>query len=219
MRTIAFHGLGEPPEGTGGDEAKYWVDSTRFRELMDSILEFENYEITFDDGNRSDMDIAMPILLERGLSARFFVLADRITDPRYLSATDLQTMSNAGMKIGSHGLNHQPWTELSEQALDDELSLSKKILSDITGKEITDAACPFGKYNPRVLRALKKHGYRHVYTCDGGWSARSAFLISRWMILHDDDSDVLRDLIRPSLPSAIWQQARRINRRAKAIRA
>jgi peptidoglycan/xylan/chitin deacetylase (PgdA/CDA1 family) len=186
---------------------------------MDRILEFENYEITFDDGNRSDLEIALPILLERGLSARFFVLASRISNPKYLSADNLRSMTEAGMKIGSHGLNHQPWTKLSEQALDDELSLSKQILSDITGKEVTDAACPFGKYNPRVLRALKKHAYRHVYTCDGGWSARGAFRVSRWMILHDNDSNVLQDLIRPSLPSAIWQQARQIHRRAKAISA
>jgi len=34
-------------------------------------------QLSFDDGNRSDVGIALPALLERELSATFFVVAGR----------------------------------------------------------------------------------------------------------------------------------------------
>ena len=119
MRAITFHGLGKPPPGATASEARYCIDADRFRELMDWILEFDDYEITFDDGNRSDFEIATPILQERGLKATFFVLADRLSDPTSLTPDDLRALVDAGMKIGSHGTRHRPWSGLSLTDLDE----------------------------------------------------------------------------------------------------
>ena len=218
MRAITFHGLGKPPPGATASEARYWIDADRFRELMDWILEFDDYEITFDDGNRSDFEIATPILQERGLKATFFVLADRLSDPTSLTPDDLRAMVDAGMKIGSHGTRHRPWSGLSLTDLDDELSRSKREFGDILGQEVTAASCPFGRYNRTVLRALREHSYRRVYTSDGGWVAPGSWLVPRRTIMRDDAEDVLDRLLRPGLPLASWQQARQVYKRLKALR-
>ncbi len=33
---------------------------------------------------------------------------------------------------------------------------------------VTQAACPFGAYDRRVLRSLRGYGYERVFTSDGG---------------------------------------------------
>lgn len=215
MRAITFHGLGEPPSGVTSVEAPYWVAVDRFRELMDRMSEYANYQITFDDGNRSDFEIATPILRERGLRATFFVLTGRLGKHTALAPEHLREMYAAGMAIGSHGFEHRDWTKLSEAELDEELSRSKRVLSDALGQAVDRASCPFGKYNGTVLRVLKRHGYRRVYTCDGGWVPSQPWLVHRWNIMRHDSLDVLDKLLRPSLPRAAWQQTRQVYRRLK----
>jgi len=80
--------------------------------------------IFFDDSNRSDVDIALPALLERGMRATFFVLAGRLDDPAHLDDSDLRRLVAAGMGIGSHGMRHRDWRRLDDAELDDELVTS-----------------------------------------------------------------------------------------------
>lgn len=222
MRVITLHGLGEPPSDVTASEAEYWIDADRFRRLMDRILDFDDYRITFDDGNRSDFEIATPALQRRGLRATFFIPSDRLGDPTSLTPDELRAMVDAGMEIGSHGTLHRPWSELSRGELDDELSRSKRVLSEIIGQEVNQASCPFGRYNRVVLRALREHGYRRVYTSDGGWVAAQSWLVPRRTIMRDDAlvvgsdaPDVLDRLLRPRPLTAVRQQARQVYRRLK----
>ena len=46
--------------------------------------------ITFDDGNVSDLTIALPELLKNGLRAEFFVCAGRLNDPNYLDEAGIR---------------------------------------------------------------------------------------------------------------------------------
>ena len=217
MRVITFHGLGEPPSGVTETEGRYWIDTDRFRELMDRILEYDDFEITFDDGNRSDFEIATPILQKRGLTATFFVLSERLGDPMSLTRDDLRAMADAGMKIGSHGTRHRPWSQLSRSELDDELSRSKRVLSELLGQEVDEASCPFGKYNRAVLRALREHGYRRVYTSDGGWATPNGWLVPRRTVMRDDPPEVLDRLLRPGPVTAAVQQSRQVYKRVKGF--
>ena len=49
--------------------------------------------ISFDDGNASDLEIGLPALLERGLTATFFVLAGRLGRPGSLDADEVARCS------------------------------------------------------------------------------------------------------------------------------
>src|SRR5215470_15557920 len=89
---LNFHGIGEPPPGIDRGERNYWWDKHPFLLTLNEIAaEMSDYPstvlITFDDGNASDLEIAMPALLERELMASFFVCAGRVGMQGYLDAS------------------------------------------------------------------------------------------------------------------------------------
>ena len=51
----------------------------------------------------SDFVYGLPALLDRGLTATFFVVAGRLGEPGFLSENDVRTLVSAGMTIGCHG--------------------------------------------------------------------------------------------------------------------
>ncbi len=64
--------------------------------------------ITFDDGYRDNFDNALPLLVQRDMTAAFFISTDFIDEarPAYLTWDMVRAMRDAGMTIGSHGRNH-----------------------------------------------------------------------------------------------------------------
>jgi peptidoglycan/xylan/chitin deacetylase (PgdA/CDA1 family) len=175
---FTFHGLGEPPVSVPDSERDVWVPVEWFEAIVDALPR-AGVSLAFDDGNVSDIESALPALIKRELIARFFPLTGRIDSAGYLSADDIVKLSDAGMKIGSHGLHHRDWRGLREAELHEELVASRAMLADLANTDITEAACPFGSYDRRVLRALLRSGYERVFTSDGGAHAASSWLCSR----------------------------------------
>jgi len=175
---LAFHGLGDPPEHIVQDEREFWVPLSWFETLLDEARACD-VGIAFDDGNVSDVEQALPALRERNMTARFFPLSGRIGREDYLDVEDIVELRAAGMTIGSQGIAHRDWRTLDDAGLRDELVLSRQRLGEILGEEITEAACPFGSYDRRVLHALRDAGYRRVFNSDGSTGASSATISPR----------------------------------------
>ena len=110
--TLTFHGVGEPPRVLDRGEADVWVSKKRFAALLDAAAERNDVRITFDDGNVSDLEHALPALRARGLEATFFIVAGRIGTPGFVDASGVRQLAAAGMEIGSHGMRHRPWRRL-----------------------------------------------------------------------------------------------------------
>lgn len=183
---LTFHGLGDPPPSVQGSERTVWVDRDLFVATVDEAArQREAVSITFDDGNRSDVEIAVPELERRKLEAIFFIVADRLGQPGYLDAGDLREMARAGMRIGSHGLEHRSWRTLDDDLLETHLREARSIIEDAAGVPVTAASCPFGEYDRRVLRHLRETGHERVYTSDGGPAKPGAWLQARNTI-HSD---------------------------------
>lgn len=163
-------------------EAPYWLSIDQFQDIISQIAaspDPSEFTITFDDSNLSDHDIALPALAAHGLRARFFVLTGRIGQTCSLDASHIRALSDAGMTIGSHGIDHIAWPELSDTNLERELKASRERLEDICGHTVTEAGIPFGLYDARVLRALKAAGYTAAWSSDGGRFQRQAYLRPR----------------------------------------
>ncbi len=128
--------------------------------------------VSFDDGNISDIELALPILLRHGLTARFFILAGRIGMPGYLGRAEIRELRAAGMAIGSHGINHRDWSAIEPGELRAETEDSRKVLGELLGEPVTEIACPFGRFDRRVLRAVWAAGYERLYTTEGGPGVR-----------------------------------------------
>ena len=181
---VTFHGLGEPPAEVSDSERKVWVPVHWFDAVLDALPAC-GVSVAFDDGNRSDLDDALPALTRRGRIARFFVLAGQLGKPGRLTVKDVLRLRAAGMRIGSHGLHHRDWRRLPDDELEVEVAGSRRTLSHIVDSEIDEVACPFGSYDRRVLKALRAAGYRRAYTSDGGSTSPGGWLAARTTITSD----------------------------------
>jgi peptidoglycan/xylan/chitin deacetylase (PgdA/CDA1 family) len=122
-------------------------------------------ELTFDDGHRSDVEIAAPILQARGLTARFFIAAGWTgKKPGYMGWAEVRSLHEAGHAIGAHGWSHKLLTHCGDRELQTELSKSRLTLEDKLGSSIPTMSLPGGRSNRRVLAACAAAGYTQVYT-------------------------------------------------------
>jgi len=203
MINLCFHGIGTPGRELEPDEDQYWIDPDRFEELLEVAGEMPSVRITFDDGNASDISIALPALVERGLDASFFVIADRLGKAGSLSVEEVGALADARMTIGTHGMRHRPWRSLDEEAIREELGDARTAIETASGAPVRHAACPFGAYDRRALRALRKHGFTRVYTVDRRPAHPDAWLQSRYVIQRSDTPETLRRFGRDPLPRAL----------------
>jgi peptidoglycan/xylan/chitin deacetylase (PgdA/CDA1 family) len=188
---LTFHGIGTPARPLEPGESDVWVSREQFNAVLDSITGRDDVRITFDDGNASDVEHALPALRERGLRGTFFVVAGRLGEPTFLDAADVRTLVAEGMEVGCHGMRHRSWRGLADDALREELVDAKAILEDVIDRPVTQAACPFGSYDRKVLRTLRAAGYAHVYTSDRGTARSTDFLQARTSLGPADDASVL----------------------------
>lgn len=63
---LTFHGIGDAPESIGIDERDVWLSKDRVFEVLDVITPMTRVGITFDGGNKSDIETALPALIVRG---------------------------------------------------------------------------------------------------------------------------------------------------------
>jgi peptidoglycan/xylan/chitin deacetylase (PgdA/CDA1 family) len=192
--SVTFHGVGPQVRPLDPGEEEVWLASEPFLALLDAVVETPGVHVTFDDGNASDVEIALPALRERGLRATFFVVAGRLGTPGYLANDDVRRLAEAGMGIGCHGMDHVPWRRLADARLDEELGAARTRLEAACGAPVIEAACPFGAYDRRVLTRLRAHGYRRVWTSDRGAAAAGAWLQPR-TTLRAADAACARDAL------------------------
>jgi peptidoglycan/xylan/chitin deacetylase (PgdA/CDA1 family) len=155
-----------------------------FSELLEAIVakqQIANFRtvLTFDDGNISDVTIALPELAKHGLKAIFFVCAGRIGAAKYLDKIALAELVAAGMEIGTHGMNHRDWRKLGKAELDSEVLHARLRIEDACAKRVTKAAIPFGSYDRRVLQRLRREPLKCVYTSDRGMAKSQGWLKTR----------------------------------------
>ncbi len=211
---LTFHGVGQPPRPLSPAEQQVWLSADSFNAILDLAAQRSDLLLTFDDGNDSDIRLALPALLQRNLSASFFVLAGKIDQPAWLSRHDLQTLHNAGMSIGLHGMHHCPWRHLTDPQLSEELIDARKILQDILGQPITQAACPFGSYGRHTLHRLRAANYQRLYTSDRGRATPHAWLQPRNTVHHTDDPSTIHFLLTSdNLLSSAFRQTKHLIKR------
>ena len=192
---LCFHGIGAPAREREPGEARYWVSQELFLRVLDEVRLSHSINLSFDDGNKSDVSIALPALQERGLRATFFPLAGRLEDPDSVGASDLQLLRSAGMTVGSHGWAHVPWRGLDADGLRRELVEARAVLTDASAGSIDAAALPLGRYDRALLGQLQDCGYATVFTSDRFPASPGRWLQPRYSVTANDNLDSIRDII------------------------
>jgi peptidoglycan/xylan/chitin deacetylase (PgdA/CDA1 family) len=142
--------------------------------------------VTFDDGFRSVMENALPVMQERGIPATIFVPVGYIgkkpgwvsdsqdlnLEDEVLNETQLRGLAdNHLVKVGSHSITHKRLSQLDPKEAHEELVESKKILENILGKRVDLFAFPYGDYNEETIELCAKAGYRNVFLAIPVWGS------------------------------------------------
>jgi len=172
-------------------EIKYIHDNGYKVIPMSDLVKFLKHEITLpsncvcltiDDGYKSAIVYAAPVLKKYGYPWTFFIYPDFITTgegPGAASWNDLLELQKEGVDIESHSMTH-PNLKLHKQKvkgvwhnftpdeyaawLNNETSGSKAELEQKMGKTITCFAYPYGEYNTQVENAAIAAGYEAIFT-------------------------------------------------------
>jgi len=150
--------------------------------------------VTFDDGCETDLLSAAPILQEFGFGATFYITVGFLGRPGYLSETQVRSLGSLGFEIGCHSLTHPYLTDLDDALLRDETAGAKDRLEQITGASVEHFSCPGGRWDRRVVAAVKAAKFRTMATSRTGmnFAATDPFRLTRVAVLSGTSLDVFR---------------------------
>lgn len=206
---LTAHGVGTPPaDGIDDVDPEMWMAADNFERLLDSIG--HDVPLTFDDGFVSCWDIAFPALVRRNLTAKFFVIVGLLGRKGYMLKEHLREMRSAGMEVGTHGMYHRRWLRMDAATSSEEIPQAKEQLEDILGETVTEAACPFGRYDRASLRALRQANIRRVYTSDAVPANPDNWLIPRYTIRASHTPDDIERIVSGRETWKAWLQRGKI---------
>ncbi len=205
----------------------YVLETKKFDEHLDLFLQVRKAgspglwpEVTFDDGHISNFDYALPALMSRGLTARFFITVGW-TDkrPDYMGWRELRSLHESGQLIGAHGWSHTLLTHCTPRDFELELRKAKLVLEDKLGTSITAMSLPGGRYNRRVLAACRETGYTQVYTSVPRAEREPlGFKVGRLNVRGDVLLEWIRNVLQPgSRELSNLERQYRIKALAKAV--
>ncbi|MCX6811053.1 MAG: polysaccharide deacetylase family protein [Candidatus Berkelbacteria bacterium] len=176
-------------------QIKYLKDNGYSTVTFSDLLEFPTKKlaekpvvITFDDGYSDAYANAYPELRTNNDVAVFYIISGFLGRADTITASQVKEMSDNGMEIGSHTIDHPDLTTLSATKMESELVQSKTAIEAIIGKSIISFCYPSGKNNSIVDAATKNAGYLTATTTVSGISTTSSdkFTLPRIRITPSD---------------------------------
>lgn len=142
-----------------------------------ALLPRQAVVLTFDDGLADFREVAYPILRRFGYPATVFLIAGAlerkgtIWDPwpkGYMTMEDVRELERDPLiDFGCHSATHAPLTQMTEDALTDEVAGAKGRLEDLLGRTVELFAYPYGvreMWEDRVPLAVEQAGFKGAFT-------------------------------------------------------
>jgi peptidoglycan/xylan/chitin deacetylase (PgdA/CDA1 family) len=128
--------------------------------------------LTFDDGYRSFLQYAYPILKKHGFTATLFVYTDYVgSSANALGWDDLRRLADDGFTIGAHSKSHNDLRrrpgetlEAFTQRMQAELAQPLQVFRGRLGREPRVLAYPYGAYDEDVTRKVQDVGYAAAFS-------------------------------------------------------
>jgi peptidoglycan/xylan/chitin deacetylase (PgdA/CDA1 family) len=168
--------------------------------------------ITFDDGCETDLISAAPVLKELGFGATSYITVKCLGKPGYMSHAQVRELHALGFEIGCHSMTHPYLTDVDDNRLHEETAGAKDMLEQIAGVRVDHFSCPGGRWDARVMRAVKQASFRTMATSRAGvnLSTTDPFALARVTMLNGTKSDdVLRYCQGKGLLRAQFQEKAR----------
>ena len=127
------------------------------------------FALTIDDGLRSILRVS-DALARYGACATVFLVTDRVgadndwpgqpakvvREP-LLFWSELEALGSIGVRFASHGRTHRPLDACDDESLECELRDSRDAVEQRLGRACPLFAYPYGRSNPRVRNAVRRH--------------------------------------------------------------
>ena len=127
--------------------------------------------LTFDDGYRSFLQYAYPILAKHGFTATLFVYTDYVGTRNAMSWDDLRRLADEGFTIGAHSKSHNDLrrhqgetAEAFAQRMQAELAQPLQLFRARLGREPKFLAYPYGAHDDDVVRKVQDYGYAAAFS-------------------------------------------------------
>ena len=120
--------------------------------------------LTFDDGHKSDITNAAPLLSEYGFGATFFISEglgahDPVMAGQFLDWEDIRTLHNQGFEIGNHTKGHLDLTQLSEDQIRDEIRFIQRRCEEHQLPAPISFCYPGFLHSPKVVDVVAELGF------------------------------------------------------------
>jgi peptidoglycan/xylan/chitin deacetylase (PgdA/CDA1 family) len=114
--------------------------------------------VSFDDGNRTQVEGAGPMLKALGWPGVLSLELNNLGS-KGIKVSAVRALIDAGWEIGSHTVSHPDLTKVSDAQLRAELEDSRAQIAERFGLDATIFCYPAGKYDAHVEAAVRAAGY------------------------------------------------------------
>jgi peptidoglycan/xylan/chitin deacetylase (PgdA/CDA1 family) len=214
-----YHVVSAAPAGAPNPEL--WVSQDTFAAEMKALRKAGYYAITlrqafdawqhggplprkplvvsFDDGYLSQYTHARPVLRKLGWPGVLNLEWNNLGKGG-VTEREVKVMLGDGWELDSHTLTHPDLTTVGDAQLRTELAQSRKDIKARFGSKNAEFFCyPAGKYDARVVAAVKAAGYRGATTVDEGLGERAEpFTLKRIRVNASDTPQTLLSRLKPS---------------------
>lgn len=212
-RILCYHSVGQPEFGVND------VAPLQFRRQIEAALkagfrfaqageiargggDAKTLAVTFDDGLKSVVTQAMPILRDHGIPWTVFAVSDWCDgrNPwmagKALTWAEIETMLEHGGELGSHSATHPDFAALSPERAAEELAGSRETIRRRLGFSPASFAIPFGlaaNWPAQAQTWAREAGYELIYA--QAEETRAEGTIGRSFVTRFDDDRAFAALL------------------------
>ncbi|GAA2982257.1 peptidoglycan/xylan/chitin deacetylase (PgdA/CDA1 family) [Microbacterium terrae] len=210
-RVLCYHSVGQPSWGVND------IAPQRFRMHIEAALDAgyrfvpadhlartgggdRDLSITFDDGLRSVLTTAAPVLAEYDIPFSVFVVSGWAEDGLGGSALgwdEVTALAGLGAEIGNHSATHPDFSRIDRDRAVREIAEARELIEKRTGISTTAFAIPFGQSGnwPRhAHEAARGLGYDVIYA--QAEQTRAVDTVARTFVTRADSPRVFDALLR-----------------------
>ncbi len=210
---LMYHLVNDPPAGGQGLPELYvaksdfagqmrWLKAQRYSAVTEQqlydlwrrgiALPRRPVVISFDDGYRSVWANALPVMKREGLRGVLNLEISELSQPDQggITPEQVRALLAAGWELDSHTMTHPDLTTLDDATLRQELAAPRRAIRRQFGRPARFFCYPAGRYDPRVVAAVKRAGYLGATTTNfGNAGPGQLFVMNRVRINRSDGVD------------------------------
>lgn len=210
-RILCYHSIDQPRWGVND------VSTRRFQQQIESALESgyrfvpaaelvrtgggpRDLSVTFDDGPRSVLTAAAPILASYDIPFSVFVVSGWSEDGLggdALSWAEVSRLADLGAEIGNHSATHPDFSRIPKDQAVEEIGAAQELIEERTGIRTSTFAIPWGQsgnWPAHAHQAALELGYEVIYA--QAEESRAPGTVARTFVTRADSPRIFDALLR-----------------------